>query len=159
MAWGAALVDFGWRRTTALPRCLAGRFRQEPSAVVLGWTRVRPELSPRDPEFGTGMVTLAAAPHGVAKDRRIGEDVRQYRRARRRVLLAVLAGEGASRRNVRQDKAAVSYLKPSALTIHGVLPATARWGRTAGRCCSAVRERTRNRSPTPCVTSSRAKAP
>ncbi|MEU6117058.1 TIR domain-containing protein [Streptomyces sp. NPDC047117] len=93
MAWDTALGDFDWRRTTALPRCLSGRFREEPNAVLLGWARTRPELSLRDPEFRTAVATLAAPLRGIAKDRLIGEDIRQHRRSRRHVLLttAVLA--------------------------------------------------------------------
>ncbi|WP_052864187.1 WD40 domain-containing protein [Streptomyces niger] len=93
MAWDADLGDFDWRRTTALPRCLSGRFREEPNAVLLGWARARPELSLRDPEFRTAVATLAAPLHGVAKDQLIGEDIRQHRRTRRHVVLttAVLA--------------------------------------------------------------------
>ncbi|MFI9781174.1 toll/interleukin-1 receptor domain-containing protein [Streptomyces sp. NPDC051956] len=89
MAWDADLGDFDWQRTTALPRCLKGRFRQEPNAVLLGRARTKPELSLRDPEFRTAVATLAAPLRGVPKDRLIGEDVRQYRRTRRHVLLTI----------------------------------------------------------------------
>ncbi|MFF1399982.1 toll/interleukin-1 receptor domain-containing protein [Streptomyces sp. NPDC058287] len=89
MAWDEDLGDFDWQRTTALPRCLKGRFRQEPNAVLLGRARTKPELSLRDPEFRTAVATLAAPLRGVPKDRLIGEDVRQYRRTRRHVLLTI----------------------------------------------------------------------
>ncbi|MGW0732258.1 TIR domain-containing protein [Streptomyces sp. NPDC002851] len=89
MAWDAARGDFDWQRTNALPRCLSGRFREEPNAVVLGRARAKPELSLRDPEFRTAVAALAAPLHGAPKDRLIGEDVRQYRRTRRHVLLTI----------------------------------------------------------------------
>ncbi|GAA1933940.1 TIR domain-containing protein [Streptantibioticus ferralitis] len=89
MAWDGLHSDFDWERTTALPRCLAGRFQEEPHAVPLGWARSRPELSMRDAEFRTAVAGLAAPLHGVDKDRLIGEDVRQHRRTRRHVRLAI----------------------------------------------------------------------
>ncbi|UNO43581.1 TIR domain-containing protein [Streptomyces sp. MST-110588] len=89
MAWDALRGDFDWRRTTALPGCLAGRFQEEPHAVLLGWARARQELSLRDPDFRMVVAELASPLHGVDKDGLIGEDVRQHRRTRRRVRLTI----------------------------------------------------------------------
>ncbi|WP_030264851.1 TIR domain-containing protein [Streptomyces violens] len=130
MAWDASVGDFDWRRTTALPRCLSGRFREEPNAVVLGWARSRQELSLRDPEFRSAVATLAAPLHGVPKDRLIGEDVRQHRRTRRHVLLttAVLAAlavfaalaavTAVQQRNTARDQTALAEVRQYAAQSH-----------------------------------------
>ncbi|MGW0754433.1 toll/interleukin-1 receptor domain-containing protein [Streptomyces sp. NPDC002587] len=89
MVWDADRNDFDWRKTTVLPRCLAGRFHEMPLVVPLGWARARSELSLRDPDFRTAVAGLAAAVRGVEKDTLIGEDVRLHRRTRHTVRSAL----------------------------------------------------------------------
>jgi WD40 repeat protein len=88
--------DFDWQRTTALPRCLGGRFEEEPRWVDLRWARTVEHLSLANPEFRGRVADLAAALHGRPKDELIGEDVQQHKRTMRLarsagVILVVLA--------------------------------------------------------------------
>lgn len=94
--WDADAGDFDWARTDALPEQLRGWFHTEPLWVDLRWARERPPLSPKEPRFRSEVATLAAAVHGVPKDRLDNEDLRQRRRTRTAlaflgVLLLVLS--------------------------------------------------------------------
>ncbi|MCX4905725.1 TIR domain-containing protein [Streptomyces sp. NBC_00878] len=123
MVWDELRGDFDWERTTAIPKCLSGRFEEEPHALVLGWARARPELSPRDPEFRTALASLASPLHGVDKDKLIGDDVRQHRRTRRHVrlvitmltALATIAGFAAvtafQERDIAREQAALAEVR------------------------------------------------
>ncbi len=90
-------TDFDWRRTTALPKCLTGRFSQIPlwgdlRAVV----RDRPPTM-RDPEFRKAIVGVAATMRGIRRDELDAEDLRIFRRNRKiiaAILLASIAAVG-----------------------------------------------------------------
>lgn len=91
IAWDDAAGDFAWRRTTALPRSLAGSFAEEPRYVDLRWVRDDPDrMSLRDAQFQLCIADLAAPLHGRPKDLLIGDDVRAHRRVRRLVRSALL---------------------------------------------------------------------
>jgi WD40 repeat protein len=81
--WDQEASDFDWRQTSALPRLLAGVFREEPLYVDMRWARSDTDLSPRNPRFLDQIADLASAIHERPKEDLIGEDVRQFRRTRR----------------------------------------------------------------------------
>src|SRR4051794_3035074 len=49
--WSDERGDFDWSTTTALPRALAGRFREEPRFIDLRWARSSRELALSHPLF------------------------------------------------------------------------------------------------------------
>jgi WD40 repeat protein len=89
--WNRSLADFDWTRTTALPKMLAGKLRDEPLYLDLRWARTAEQLSLRHPKFRDAVADLAAPLHGRPKDELIGEDIRQYRRTWRLAAAAVMA--------------------------------------------------------------------
>jgi hypothetical protein len=89
VAWDEAAGDFDWRTTTALPAGLGGAFTDAPRWVDLRWARAVEHPSLRNPQFRDAIADIAAPLHGVRKDELVGEDVRQYRRARRLARSAV----------------------------------------------------------------------
>jgi WD40 repeat protein len=82
VAWDTNVGGFDWHKTTALPRCLQGRFEAEPRWVDFRWVRTQEHLSLNDPRFRDGVAELAAPLHGRVKDELFGEDVRQHRRTK-----------------------------------------------------------------------------
>jgi WD40 repeat protein len=80
IVWEESAGDFDWRRTTALPRALAGVFAEEPRWVDLRWARTEEHLSLGDPRFREAVADLSAPIHGRPKDELIGDEVRQHRR-------------------------------------------------------------------------------
>jgi hypothetical protein len=82
--WNKTSNDFDWERTTALPRLLQGKLREEPLHVDFSWTRHIERLSPRDTRFLDGVATIASVLHDRPKDELYSEDIRQLRR---RILL------------------------------------------------------------------------
>jgi WD40 repeat protein len=91
MVWDNAAGDYDWARTSALPPVLRGRFTEEPRHIDARWATRKIDVSLRNPRFRASVAELAAAVHGRPKDELIGDDVRQYRRARR-LFASLLAG-------------------------------------------------------------------
>ncbi len=86
IAWSATAGDFDWKKTTCLPDALSKRFLEEPHYVDLRWARDRNDLSLRNSQFRTAVLTLAAPLHGRPMDELDSEDIRQQR------LLRITAG-------------------------------------------------------------------
>lgn len=78
IAWDAAVGDFDWERTNALPRNLEGMFRSLPLYSDLRWARGANDLSLRHPQFLDDVGSIGAKLHGKPKDVMIGKDVRQH---------------------------------------------------------------------------------
>jgi len=74
--------DFDWSRTTALPKALSGKFRQEPLWVDLSWAVGDDQMSLRHLKFRDQVATLAAPLHGRSKEELDSEDVRENRKAK-----------------------------------------------------------------------------
>jgi WD40 repeat protein len=91
IAWDDTAGDFDWARTTALPDGLRNAFAGVPLYVDLRWARASDTPTLDDPRFIAAIADLAATLHGRSKDELIGEDLLQYRRARRIWRLAVSA--------------------------------------------------------------------
>ena len=72
--------DFDWRRTTALPRALGGKFEREPLHVDLTWATTPDAMSPRNARFRGDALRIAARLHGRSPDDMEGEDIRVHRR-------------------------------------------------------------------------------
>ena len=83
LVWDEAAGDFDWRRTTALPGNLRGRFKEEPLYVDFRWAKTVDNLSLRHSQFRGAVLDIAAPLHGKPKDELDGEDVRQNRRVKR----------------------------------------------------------------------------
>ena len=88
IAWDNRNQDLNWTVTTALPRQLSKMFAEEPLYTDLRWARNVDQLSPRNAQFRTVLLDLAATLLNRAKDELDGDDIRQYRRTRR------IAGSG-----------------------------------------------------------------
>jgi WD40 repeat protein len=89
LQWNSNSSDFDWEVTSALPSVLRGQFKDEPLFVDLRWARSEEDLSLRNSRFRTAIVDVAATLHGLPKDELEGEDVRQYRKARRLASAAI----------------------------------------------------------------------
>jgi hypothetical protein len=125
--------DFDWARTTALPRCLAGRFSGVP---LYGDLRTLDRSRPptlRDRPFRQVVVGLLAKMRGVSPDALDGEDLATMRRNRRAIaaggvaLLSVAAFAGVKaigEVDAGRDTVA-STLVASALTERDLQPARA----------------------------------
>jgi WD40 repeat protein len=94
IAWDRRTGDFEWDRTTAVPRTLAGIFREEPLYLDLRWARSERDLTLKHPAFHAAIADLAATVRGWDKDEIVGEDIRQHKRTVRLAWLAsgALAG-------------------------------------------------------------------
>jgi WD40 repeat protein len=68
--------------SSAVPAALHGVFVDEPLYLDLRWAKGRTDLSLHDAVFRAAVADVAAPIHGVSKDELIGEDVRQFRKAR-----------------------------------------------------------------------------
>jgi hypothetical protein len=79
IVWDDGAKDFDWKRTTALPANLRGRFQVEPFYLDFRWARESAHLSLRNPQFLKSIGKLAAALRGEPLDMLVGEDVRQHR--------------------------------------------------------------------------------
>ena len=84
--------DFNWQETTALPKCLARRFSQEPGYVDLSWVRDEKDdsLSVRHSRFRDSVLDIAATLHNVDRDILDTDDVRQHRKFRLALGLTLL---------------------------------------------------------------------
>jgi WD40 repeat protein len=122
LAWDNRSGDFDWATSDALPRIAGKPFVEEPMFLDLRWARKEEHLSLRHPEFRDAIATLAATLHNLPKDQISGEEVRQYRIARRLAwcgvialialcVLAVVLGYVANQRRIeaeRQQRIAVA---------------------------------------------------
>lgn len=91
LVWDNRSGDFDWGTTDALPRIAGKLFVEEPLFLDLRWARRDEHLSLRHPEFRDAIATLAATLHNLPKDEISGEEVRQYRIARRLAWCGVIA--------------------------------------------------------------------
>jgi WD40 repeat protein len=91
LIWDGKNNDFDWNNTDALPRTVEKSFAQEPLFLDLRWARKEEHLSLRHPDFRDSIATLAATLHNRPKDEISGEEVRQYRIARRLAWSGVTA--------------------------------------------------------------------
>jgi len=117
--WDDQAHDIDWKRTTALPSSLGGRFEEEPLYVDLRWARTETDFSLRNSRFRAAVLDLSATLQGRSKDTLDGEDVRQYRRTRKIAataiaiiialgLLATWEGYEARRRAVAANEQAIA---------------------------------------------------
>ncbi|WP_405817554.1 toll/interleukin-1 receptor domain-containing protein [Streptomyces sp. NBC_00838] len=81
--WDESAGDFDWRRTTCLPRNLAGHFTSTPLWVDLREIERQSRLSLRYPPFRAAVATLAAPLHGRPKEELEHDDFRQVRFVKR----------------------------------------------------------------------------
>ncbi|WP_203183997.1 toll/interleukin-1 receptor domain-containing protein [Streptomyces pratensis] len=81
--WDDSAEDFDWRKTTCLPRNLAGHFTAAPLWVDLREIEERGHLSLRYPPFRAAVATLAAPLHGRPKEELEHDDFRQVRFVKR----------------------------------------------------------------------------
>ena len=111
--WNGEGGDFDWARTSALPRCLGGVFREEPLYLDVRPLETWGGAPFRSAEFRGIVADLASALSGRPKDEILGEDVRQHRRTRQvawaaglsLLLLTGLAGSAAWTAAVQRDRA------------------------------------------------------
>ncbi len=88
LIWGDG--DWDWDESTAAPRALAGVYEEEPLWLDLREYREQPDLHIRtNTHFKEDLATLAAPIHGKSKEELVGEDLVQFRRARRLRRLAI----------------------------------------------------------------------
>ncbi len=106
--------------STAVPAALVGVFKAEILFVDLRWARDISDLTLAVPRFKAAVVDIAAPIHGKSEDDLIGEDVRQFRLAKRlrwsaaaglsvllvASLIASAVAVGKGREAVRQKNAA-----------------------------------------------------
>lgn len=100
VAWDAETNDFDWERATALPPRLRGWFGAEPLWVDLRGHQDKAELR-------SNAASVAAAVHGVPKDRLLSDDLQRQRQlitVLSTLLLAALVAAGAA---VRQHGVAL----------------------------------------------------
>ncbi|MBQ0984104.1 TIR domain-containing protein [Streptomyces sp. F63] len=81
--WDERAGDFDWRRTTCLPRNLAGHFTSAPLWVDLREIGERAHHSLRYPPFRAAVATLASPLHGRPKEELEHDDFRQLRFVKR----------------------------------------------------------------------------
>jgi WD40 repeat protein len=91
IAWDQATGDFDWTRSTCVPPALRGTFESEPLYVDVRWVRGEDHLSLRHSRFRAAVLDIAATLHGKPKHDLDGEDVREYRHARRLAVSATVA--------------------------------------------------------------------
>jgi hypothetical protein len=83
IAWDEANAEFDWAVTTALPKQLSRVFAEEPLYTDLRWAKSADQLSTRHSQFRAAILNVAATLLQRPKDELDGDDVRQYRKARR----------------------------------------------------------------------------
>ncbi len=90
VVWDDAAKDFDYERSTAVSEGMRGVYtgqESEPLFLDLRWTKELPDgeksLDLAHVKFRDAIATLAAPIHGMPKDELEGEDVRQFRLARR----------------------------------------------------------------------------
>ncbi|MFF6961935.1 TIR domain-containing protein [Streptomyces anthocyanicus] len=121
IVWDDRAGDFDWRKTTSLPRNLAGHFTAAPLWVDLREIGERSHHSMRYPPFRAAVATLASPLHGRPKEELEHDDFRQLRFVKRLswsgvallVALLVLAVYGFFDAS-RQREAALSQARTSA---------------------------------------------
>ncbi len=91
IVWDPATGDFDWMRSTCIPGALRRRLESEPLYVDFRWARGEDHLSLRHSRFRTAVLDIAATLHGKPKHDLDGDDVREYRRARRLAVSATVA--------------------------------------------------------------------
>lgn len=78
--WNEAVRDFDWKRTTAIPQVLQGKFLDEPLYVDLRSAKSERNLTLRHTEFRSAVLQVAAPIHGLPMDEMDGQAVRTYRK-------------------------------------------------------------------------------
>lgn len=77
--------------SSSVPAALHGVFIDEPLYLDLRWAKDRTDLSLHDAVFRAAVADVAAPIHGKSKDELVGEDVHQFRLARRVRRAAVIS--------------------------------------------------------------------
>lgn len=85
--WGADDID--WTTTTALNRCLAGKYPGPPLYVDLTWTKTENHLSLHHARFRSAVLDIAPELYGLNRDQLDDIDVHASRSARRAATLAI----------------------------------------------------------------------
>jgi len=127
IAWDAALNDFAWPASTALPNTLSRAFTAEPRFSDMRSAKRAGDLSMRNPQFLEVVAELSAAVRGLSKDELVGEDVRQHAMTRRLewavgaslLTLALLAGAYAVDAGRQRDTALAHGLAARAEVLLG----------------------------------------
>lgn len=91
IVWDKQAGDFDWTRSTALPRCLAGRLTEEPLHVDLRWAADAESLTLDNTRFHEAVTSVAAPLRGMRRDELDNANVRQLRRNRLFVQSGVTA--------------------------------------------------------------------
>lgn len=91
MTWDAGVRGFDPDQSSAVPLRLLRAFPDEPHYLDLTWARDETQLSLSHPRFRDAVAEIAAALTGRSKEDLIGDDVREYRRARRLARSAIAA--------------------------------------------------------------------
>lgn len=92
--WDLPANDFDWTQSTAVPPRLRGAFSEEPRHLDLRWARSQgagEKLTLQNSDFRSAVADLAAPIHGQDKDSLEGQDLREFRKARRYRRIATLA--------------------------------------------------------------------
>jgi len=125
IVWDEQAQDFDWAQTTALPRCLQGKFPAEPLYADFCVAKKTRNYRNSDAAYRGALLDIAAPLNGRSKDDLDGEDIRLHRKAQRTVavavlfivLLALVAGIGMNMARQRQ-KIALSRALASVATSH-----------------------------------------
>jgi WD40 repeat protein len=136
IVWDPAARDFDWAKTTALPRIPLERvYEEEPLYVDLRWARTIDHLSLRNPTFLSASAQLAATLRGLPLDQLVGEDIRQHRRTRRIVgmavtLLAILTVSAVVERSRAQHEQQIAEQRLAEVLVSNgdALSLAKRWG-------------------------------
>ena len=111
--------------STAVPAALVGVFATEPLYVDMRWAKGRTGLTLADAKFKAAVADIASPIRGISEDELIGEDVRQFKLAKRlrwsavlgltlllvASLIASAVAVGKGREAVRQKNAAQEQTK------------------------------------------------
>lgn len=76
--------------STAVPKALVGVFATEPLYVDMRWAKGRKDLTLADAKFKAAVADIASPIRGISEDELIGEDVRQFKLAKRLRWSAVI---------------------------------------------------------------------
>jgi hypothetical protein len=82
IVWDRETDDFDWKRTDSLPRALSHAFAEEPRWIDLRWYQAEDSLQKSDPRWEERVADVAAAIRFADRDRLVGENVREHRKAR-----------------------------------------------------------------------------
>jgi len=91
LAWSTNSQDFDWDRSSSVPLSLRGVFDQEPYFTDLRHAGSLGELSLQNPRFRDRIVPLAATLHGLPANDLASEELRQHRKTKLLVRVAIIS--------------------------------------------------------------------